>query len=172
MPETINLFRNESVAVGSNAARAFTVPHHDGLVSFNIQATRVGTGYRVMIFTIDGQQLTRWFTGMNQNKTITADVPTGEHVFVVEVNPSPKAPYGTGPYVFTINATYAPAAPPAAPELPTLPEPEAPLPTGEEMDIMPLIIGGVLVVIGTAGAWFLTAGFTKLPAIPTFTLPF
>lgn len=156
MPETITLLSGISVPVGSQVTEVFSIPYHENPVTINMVFRPVGAGYRCPTILIDGQAFLRYLTGMPQNVNKTIDLTAGTHSITVKTDPGTRSPYGTGPYVFTVTATYEPAEGPAIPEL----------------DLLPiLIITGVGIVIA-AGAWLLTDGFTKMPKLPFIELPF
>jgi len=156
MPETITILSGISVPIGSQVTEAFSLPYHENPVTFRLRFTPVGTGYRVTTVLVDGQAILRYLTGMPQDVTKAIDLTAGAHSVTVKTDPGTTSPYGTGPYVFTVTATYEPieGAPPPPPDL---------LPI--------LIIAGIGIVIA-AGSWFLTDGFTRFPKIPVIELPF
>lgn len=154
MPETITILSGTSVPVGSEVTEQFSIPYHENPVTFGIGIRPSGAGYRTLYVFVDGVQIYKTHTGMSQSVTKSVDLVAGTHSITVRTDPGGRSPYGTGPYVFTVTATYKPAAGP---------------PPIEELDLLPiLIITGVGIVIA-AGAWLLTDGFTKLPRIE---LPF
>jgi len=150
MPETITILSSTSVPIGSQVTELFSIPYHENPVAFRIRISPVGTGYRVPYVFVDGVQIYRTLTGMSQDVTKTVDLVAGTHSITVKTDPGTRSPYGTGPYVFTVTATY---------ELIEGPPP---------IDLLPiLIVAGVGIVI--VGSWFLTDGFTRFPRIE---LPF
>lgn len=162
MPETITILSNISVPVGSQVTEAFSIPYHENPVTFTIRITRVGTGYRTPSVLVNEQVIYTTLTGMSQYFTKTVDLTAGTHSITVKTDPGTQYPYGTGPFVFDVTATYEPIA-------------------GPPVDFLPIIVAVGTLIVATAGGWVITDGFTKIPdpsqllsgiQLPELKLPF